>query len=225
MPVEISTGIFFVDRRATRFYADSTSITGDTMKPLQALGCILALCSAVFFSSNAAAVELAGVKLDDSVRVANQDLRLNGAGIRSKLIFKVYVLGLYLPEKKTSTAEVLAATGARRVSIVMLREVASDEFAKAFSTGIEQNTDAAERATLAPSMAKFNAMFASVAQLKEGDSLQVDWIPATGMTVQLNGKRILEPLADAAFYNAVLRIWLGNKPVDDKLKRQLLAEQ
>lgn len=195
------------------------------MKPLQALGCILALCSAVFFSSNAAAVELAGVKLDDSVRVANQDLRLNGAGIRSKLIFKVYVLGLYLPEKKTSTAEVLASAGARRVSIVMLREVASDEFAKAFSTGIEQNTDAVERATLAPSMAKFNAMFASVAQLKEGDTLQVDWMPVSGMTVQLNGKRILEPLADAPFYNAVLRIWLGNKPVDDKLKRQLLAEQ
>lgn len=195
------------------------------MKPLQAIGCILAVCSAVFFSSNAAAVELAGVKLDDSVRVANQDLRLNGAGIRSKLIFKVYVVGLYLPEKKTSTAEVLATAGARRVSIVMLREVASDEFAKAFSTGIEQNTDAAERATLAPSMAKFNAMFASVAQLKEGDALQVDWVPATGMTVQLNGKRILEPLADAPFYNAVLRIWLGNKPVDDKLKRQLLAEQ
>lgn len=195
------------------------------MKPLQAIGCILALCSAVFFSGNAAAVELAGVKLDDSVRVANQDLRLNGAGIRSKLIFKVYVVGLYLPEKKTSTAEVLATTGVRRVSIVMLRDVASDEFAKAFSTGIEQNTDAAERATLAPSMAKFNAMFASVAQLKEGDALQVDWVPATGMTVQLNGKRIFEPLADAPFYNAVLRIWLGNKPVDDKLKRQLLAEQ
>jgi len=195
------------------------------MKPFPAIVSILALCSAVFFSSNAAAVELAGVKLEDNVRVANQDLRLNGAGIRSKLIFKVYVVGLYLPEKKTSTAEVLAATGARRVSIVMLREVASDEFAKAFSTGIEQNTDAAERATLAPSTAKFNAMFASVAQLKEGDVLQVDWVPASGMTVQLNGKRILESLADAPFYNAVLRIWLGSKPVDDKLKRQLLAEQ
>lgn len=194
------------------------------MKPFRAMGCILALSSAVFFASNATAVEVAGVRLDDSVRLANQDLRLNGAGVRSKLIFKVYVVGLYLPEKKTSTSDVLAATGARRVSIVMLRDVASDEFAKAFATGIEQNTDAAERATLAPSMAKFNAMFASVSQLKEGDALQVDWLPAAGMTVQLNGKRILEPLADAPFYNAVLRIWLGNKPVDDKLKRQLLAE-
>nr|WP_041297147.1 chalcone isomerase family protein [Janthinobacterium sp. Marseille] len=195
------------------------------MKPFQALGGILAICSALFFSPHAAALELAGVKLDDSVRVANQDLRLNGAGIRSKLIFKVYVVALYLPEKKNTTAEVLAAPGARRVSIVMLRDVASDEFAKAFSTGIEQNTEATERAVLAAPIAKFNAMFASVEKLKEGDALQVDWSPGTGMTVQLNGKRLLEPVADAAFYNAVLRIWLGNKPVDDKLKRQLLSEQ
>lgn len=195
------------------------------MKPFQALGSVLAICSALFFSHHAAAVELAGVKLDDSVRVANQDLRLNGAGIRSKLIFKVYVVALYLPEKKTTTAEVLAAPGARRVSIAMLRDVASDEFAKAFSSGIEQNTEAAERAALAPSMAKFNAMFASVPQLKEGDALQVDWLPGAGMAVQLNGKRLLEPVADLAFYNAVLRIWLGSKPVDDKLKRQLLSEQ
>ncbi|MNR78073.1 Chalcone-flavanone isomerase [compost metagenome] len=194
------------------------------MKPLQASGWFLAICSALLFSANAVALELAGVKLDDGVRVANQELRLNGAGIRSKLIFKVYVVGLYLPEKKTTAAEVLAAPGARRVHIVMLRDVASDEFAKAFTTGIEQNTEAAERAALAAPMAKFNAMFSSVAQLKEGDVLQVDWLPASGMAVQLNGKRLLEPLADAAFYNAVLRIWLGAKPVDDKLKRQLLGE-
>lgn len=194
------------------------------MKPFQAIGGMLAICSALFFSQTAMAVELAGVKLDDSIRLANQELRLNGAGIRYKLLFKVYVVGLYLPERKNTAAEVLAAPGARRLNIVMLRDVASDDFAKAFAGGIEENTEASERATLGPSMAKFNAMFASVAQLKAGDALQVDWLPASGMTVQLNGKRILEPLQDAAFYNAVLRIWLGTKPVDDKLKRQLLSD-
>ncbi len=74
-------------------------------------------------------------------------------------------------------------------------------------------------------MVKFNAMFASVAELKQGDVLNLDWLPGSGMVVLLNGKKILEPIADQAFYNAVLRIWLGAKPVDDKLKRQLLAEQ
>jgi hypothetical protein len=135
------------------------------------------------------------------------------------------VIGLYLTDKKISAADVLAAPGARRVTLVMLRDVGSEEFGKAFASGIEQNTDAAERAALAASMAKFNAMFASVSELKQGDVLNVDWIPGSGMVVLLNGKKILEPIADPAFYNAVLRIWLGAKPIDDKLKRQLLAEQ
>ncbi|WP_076593467.1 chalcone isomerase family protein [Herminiimonas arsenitoxidans] len=195
------------------------------MKPFKAIGGMLAVCCALFFAHTATAVELAGVKLDDSVKVANQDLRLNGAGIRIKVIFKVYVAGLYLADKKTTTADVLAAPGARRVHIVMLRDVGSEEFGKAFTSGIDQNTDANERAALSAPMAKFNAMFSSVSQLKEGDVLNVDWLPGSGMTVQLNGKRILEPINDAAFYNAVLRIWLGAKPVDDKLKRQLLGEQ
>lgn len=194
------------------------------MKTLKVCAGMLALCS-VLFSLNAGAVELAGVKLDDSARVGNQDLKLNGAGIRSKLMFKVYAIALYLPEKKVAVAEVLAASGARRVSITMLRDVASDEFGKAFTTGIENNTDSAERAALAGPMAKFSAMFAATPKLKRGDVLHLDWLPANGMEVFLNGKRILEPIADPAFYNAVLSIWLGTKPVDEQLKRRLLGQQ
>lgn len=195
------------------------------MKPFKAIGGMLAVCCALFFSHAATAVELAGVKLDDSIKLGNENLRLNGAGIRYKMVFKVYVIGLYLTDKKISAADVLAAPGARRVTLAMLRDVGSEEFGKAFASGIEQNTDVAERALLAAPMAKFNAMFASVAELKQGDVLNVDWIPSSGMVVLLNGKKILEPIADPAFYNAVLRIWLGAKPIDDKLKRQLLAEQ
>lgn len=216
---------FFIDRYPTSFYAGSRTINGDTMKLFKAIFGILAVCCTLFFAHAATAVELAGVKLEDSIKLGNENLRLNGAGIRYKVVFKIYVIGLYLTDKKTSAADVLAAPGARRVTLVMLRDVGSEEFGKAFISGIEQNTDATERAALAAPMTKFNAMFASVSELKQGDVLNVDWIPGSGMVVLLNGKRILEPIADTAFYNAVLRIWLGTKPIDDKLKRQLLAEQ
>lgn len=195
------------------------------MQPLKAIASMLAICSALFFVHTAMAVELAGVKLDDSARVANQDLKLNGAGIRYKFVFKVYVVGLYLPEKKVVVADVLAVPGARRVSITMLRDVGSEEFGKAFFSGIEHNTDNAERAALAVPMAKFSAMFATTSELRQGDVLHLDWVPGSGMAVLLNGRKVLEPITDAAFYNAILRIWLGSKPVDDKLKRQLLGEQ
>ncbi|MFC7299070.1 chalcone isomerase family protein [Herminiimonas aquatilis] len=194
------------------------------MQTFKAIGCILAVSCALSFAHAASAVELAGIKLDDSVRLVDQNLRLNGAGIRHKVVFKVYVIGLYLTDKKTTVSDVLAAAGARRVTLVMLRDVGSEEFGKAFAVGIEQNTDAAERVTLSAPMARFNAMFTSIAELKQGDVLNLDWVPGSGMVVILNGKKILEPMNDAAFYNAVLRIWLGSKPVDDKLKRQLLSE-
>lgn len=225
MPVDFSTGIFFVDRQCINFYAGFSILLGDVMKPLKACASMLVLCSALFSVNIAVAVELAGVKLDDNVKVGNQDLKLNGAGLRTKVVFKVYAIGLYLPEKKTAVDSVLASPGARRVSITMLRDVGSEEFGKAFTTGIENNADSAERAALAAPMAKFSAMFAATPELKRGDVLYLDWLPGTGMEVLLNGRKISETIVDAAFYNAVLRIWLGVKPVDEQLKRQLLGQQ
>ena len=85
----------------------------------------LPVVSACLFSLGqpAYAAEVSGVRLDDQVVVGNQTLLLNGAGTRYKLVFKVYVSGLYLAAKKSSAAEVFAAAGPKRVSIAMLRDV------------------------------------------------------------------------------------------------------
>ena len=56
----------------------------------------------------AATAEVAGVKLDDKMQVESRELVLNGAGLRKRVIFNVYVIGLYLPEKKNDPAAVLA---------------------------------------------------------------------------------------------------------------------
>lgn len=171
------------------------------------------------------AADVAGVKFDDTVTVNGATLKLNGAGLRTKVIFKVYALGLYLPEKKSTVAEILAAEGPRRVKIVVLRELTSEEFGKAFMAGLNDNTDAAERAKLVPQTKQFGEMFAMFPALKKGDVLTVDWIPGTGSQVMLNGKNVGGVLPDVAFYNAILRIWLGDKPVDSSLKPQLLGEK
>ncbi|WP_423790315.1 chalcone isomerase family protein [Listeria monocytogenes] len=54
--------------------------------------------------------------------------------------------------------------------------------------------------------------------------MNVDWIPDTGTVMTFNGKPIGEPMKDIAFYNAVLKIWLGDKPVDGSLKPALLGK-
>jgi hypothetical protein len=170
-----------------------------------------------------AAVDVAGVKFDDSVTVAGKELKLNGAGLRTKLIFKVYAAGLYLPEKKSAVADILAQQGPRRVQLVMMRELTSDEFGKAFMEGLNANTDKTERTKILPQTMKFGEMFAQIPGLKKGDVLTVDFIPGEGTLCQLNGKKIGDVTPDVAFYNAILKIWIGEQPVDSSLKPALLG--
>ena len=191
---------------------------------------IFALCLAVsalsmHYLASANAAEIAGVKFDDTARVADQELKLNGAGVRYKAIFKVYVAGLYIPEKKITAKDVLASPGSRRIHIVMLRGVSSEEFGQAFLAGIHKNIDKAEKTKIVGQLLRFGEIFASVPELKKGDVLTTDWVPGTGTVMQVNGKRIADPIPDIAFYNALLKIWLGDKPVDPKLKQVMLGDK
>lgn len=173
----------------------------------------------------AAVTEVAGIKFEDTARVANQELKLNGAGVRYKAIFKVYAVGIYLSDKKTTVPDFLAATGPRRIQIVMLRDVTNEEFGSGFMGGVQKNTDRAEKGKMINQLIKLGELFSTVPELKKGDMLTTDWVPGVGTVFQLNNKKIAEPLPDIAFYNAILRIWLGEKPIDAKLKRLLLSEK
>ena len=173
----------------------------------------------------AAAVDVNGYKFDDTTSVAGKELKLNGAGMRTKVIIKVYAAGLYLADKKTTMAEIAAMEGPRRVKLIMARDISSDSFGDAFMEGLKENTSVAERSTLAPQVNKFGQMFASVPSLKKGDVMQIDWIPGVGTQCELNGKKVGETVPDVAFYNALLRIWLGEHPADRTLKPALLGSK
>src|SRR5260370_40446931 len=104
---------------------------------------LLMLCAQL-----ALAAEIEGVEVDERVRIGSADLQLNGAGIRTRLIFKVYVGALYLPEKKSSATEVLALGGAKRVSMTLLRDLTARQLTDALEEGIRVNNSEAELAAL-----------------------------------------------------------------------------
>jgi hypothetical protein len=172
----------------------------------------------------APAAEVAGVKLDDTVKVGGKELKLNGAGVRTRIVVKVYVLGLYLTEKKDTTAGVLDAPGPRRFTLTMMREVTGDDLGQAFMAGITANTDKAERSKFVNQLAQFGDAFVNIPLAKKGDTVTVDWVPDTGTVMYFNGKQQGEPMKDIAFYNAILKIWLGEKAVDSSLKPALLGK-
>jgi len=182
-----------------------------------------AFVATIFAAAPVTATEVAGIKFDDTAKVNGQDLKLNGAGIRYKFIIKVYAAGLYLADKKTAVPDILAVPGAKRVTLVMLRDVDSDTFGQAFMDGIRKNSDIQERSKIINQMLTFGHLFASIPELKKGDVLTTDWIPGQGTICQLNGKKISEFIPDVVFYNALLKIWLGQSPADSKLKTALMG--
>ncbi|MEO7496948.1 MAG: chalcone isomerase family protein [Massilia sp.] len=185
------------------------------------LGGLLLACA---FGQTAVAAEVAGIKFADTATVAGRELKLNGAGLRTKLFFKVYAAGLYLPEKKSAVPDVLSQEGPRRVTLVMMRDLTSEEFGKAFMDGLNSNVDDAEKNRYLQQISKFGAMFGTLSGLKKGDVLHLDFLPGSGTQTELNGKKIGDVVPDVGFYNAILRIWLGEHPVDSSLKPALLGQ-
>lgn len=183
------------------------------------------LLASAFAQPAFAAVEAGGVKFADTASVGGQELKLNGAGVRTKIVFKVYALGFYLQEPKTTVPEVLNAAGPRRIQIVTLRDLTSDEFGQAFMSGLSANTTMDERTRFLPQTKVFGEMFGAIPGLKKGDVLVVDWLPGVGTQCTLNGKKIGEVVQDVGFYNAIMKIWIGDKPVDSSLKPKLLGSE
>lgn len=168
-----------------------------------------------------AAREIAGVSIPETVAGPDGvELKLNGAGIRSKLFFKIYIAQLYL-EKTTSDGEaVLADGGRKRMAMHFLYdEVTKEKLVAAWNDGFTANLDHEQLTALAGKIEKFNAMFDSV---RKSETIELDYVPGNGMSVKVAGqeKGVVE---GDDFASAVFAIWLGEKPVTNDLKKQLLG--
>ena len=186
---------------------------------------MLALYSAVALTG-ASAAEVGGVKLEDKLRLtpSGPELVLNGAGIRTRVFFKVYVGALYLPEKKPAAGEVLALAGPKRVAMNMLRDLTAQQLSEALAEGISNNSSAAEQVSLKPRVDELVAIMISLGEAKKGDAIALDFVPESGTRVVVNGQPRGKPITGEDFYRALLRIWLGDKPVDDDLKKGMLGQ-
>ena len=188
----------------------------------------LALAAALTAAGAAfAETTVSGIKFEDTADVKGAKVQLNGAGVRYKAVFKVYTAGLYLTRKAGTPEEALAAPGAKRVSITMLRDIDSSELGKLFSRGIEDNMDKAAFSKLIPGVVRMSQVFTDCKKLNTGDSFFVDWIPGTGTVITVNTPKCpqnIEPFKEPEFFNALLRIWLGPNPADWKLKDAMLGK-
>ena len=184
------------------------------------------LAAGVAVAAHATAVEISGVKVADKVVLTKggPELVLNGAGMRRKLMsVDVYVGALYLSAARRTAREVLADTGPKRVLMhVVIDELTAKELIASLNNAIAANLIPAEIALIEKRLSDLNRMMNSIGALKRGGVVNIDFLPGTGTRITVDGiERITIPGDD--FFRALLRIWIGAKPVDGRLRNALLG--
>lgn len=185
-----------------------------------ALSLVLAACLAAA-PALAADMEVAGVRVPAQLSEGGQALVLNGAGLRTKFVVKVYVAALYAGAKSQDAAALVNSNEPRRMRLQLLRDVDSKSLDAALQEGLRDNTGKQELAALQPSAARLSALMAEIGSAREGDVIDLDF-DARGVTISDNGRQ-RGRIDDPAFGRALLRVWLGDNPAQSSLKKALLG--
>jgi hypothetical protein len=164
-----------------------------------------------------AARELKGVTSPDTLSVAGKDLKLNGMGLRTKAIFKVYVGSLYLETPSKDAAAIIASEQVKRIEMKFLRDVGRGKMIDAFQESFGRNPDKAKLE------ARLKTITDAIPDLKEGDKLTLTYVPGKGTTVTTAEGKDAATVEGKDFGDALIGVWLGKEPVSDDLKDGLLG--
>ena len=187
-------------------------------------GIRLAGAAAALLLNAAAAAEIEGVKLQERIQIGadGPELVLNGAGVRVRVIFKVYVAALYLPARLDDGEAILRDDRPRRLLLHMLRDLSAEQLNSSTNDALRETLTAEERLPLEARLKQFNAIFEILREVKEGMQIAMDYLPQLGTVVRVNGEE-KGRIPGADFNQALLRIWIGDRPRDPELKKALLG--
>lgn len=185
--------------------------------------CLLSLFLLATLAFNPAwSANVAGVDLPDTLSTGSQTLTLNGAGVRSRFVFDIYVAALYTTARSADPAAIIAGPQPRAVQLVLLRDVEADTLLSGLKSGMRDNHTDAELAALAPSIQALEDTMKKIGNGGKGDTILIS-IADSGVTIRLRDSE-LGRIPDARLGAALLRIWLGDKPAQNDLKRALLGQ-
>ncbi|MBU3725282.1 MAG: hypothetical protein FGM18_07210 [Burkholderiaceae bacterium] len=193
--------------RRTFALSGALLMAGGFLSPLTALG-----------------AELESVRMADTIKLGSQELVLNGMGLRTRFGLRVYVAGLYVGKKSGAVADLLTQSGPKRIAIAMRRNVDADTFLDALKDGIAANHNPQQLSALKDRIGKLSELILSIKEAKQGDLLDIDFIPDAGTQFMINNKPVGAPIPGEDFFQALLRIWIGEKPVQDGLKAGLIGK-
>lgn len=170
--------------------------------------------------------ELAGVKLDEVVTlsIGGTQLKLKGSAVRMRAQHAIYVGGLYVDDNQldvSSSDALFDGEGAKRFVInCRTKHISAEKMVEAIEQGVAINHSQQDMQLLKPELEKFKRIWRI--GIKEGDEVWFDYVPNRGTIISINGEQQAE-IAGEQFYAALLKIWLGDHPVNSRMKQALLG--
>jgi hypothetical protein len=182
------------------------------MKKLLSLTAVLVLACA----SAALAADIGGVAVPDTVTVDGKALKLNGAGVRKKMIVKVYVAALYVETPSKDAAALISSSQIKSMRLHMLRNVEGAKVSGAIADGFALNSKAA----LPKLQPRLDQLAKMIPDMKDGEEIDMTWVPDKGTQVAVRGTSV-GTIEGRDFADALFSVWLGPSPVQDDLKASL----
>jgi hypothetical protein len=181
---------------------------------------LLLLVAALAVAMPAAALEIHGVSLADKASVGGHELVLNGAGTRTKVVFKVYIGSLYLPQPAKDAAGVLAQAP-RRIRMDLLRNLSAEQLSDALLEGLKDNNSDAELAAVSSETKQMVMAMKGFGDVRKGSVVTLDFVD--GATRIALDDKLRATIPGEAFNKALTRVWLGDRPVQADLKKAMLG--
>ena len=180
----------------------------------------LVLSSLLMMSSSVmASTEISGVTVPASISPQGEELTFNGAGIRSKFFIDLYVGSLFTTAQMQDGAAVINSTGPVAIRLnITSNVITSEKMIAAMNEGFELATQGKAN-KLDMKIKDFISTFAE--PIAKGDQFTLLSVPGEGLISYKNGE-FLSITAGEEFRKTVLSIWLGDKPTDKGLKKDML---
>jgi Chalcone isomerase-like len=164
-----------------------------------------------------------GVEFAGELVVGAARLIRNGVGTRYRFVVRVYAAALYTPDPVRSASEALDLRQARVLRVVMLRDVEGADLGRLLTQGMRANASREEMGRALPGILRLGELFAEKKRLLKGESFMIEWLPLSGTRILINDRPTGLTVAEPAFFGALLKIWIGPSPADERLKQALLA--
>ena len=172
----------------------------------------------LLLASSLWSLKIGGKMLPDTMKLGDNVLVLNGAGLRKKLIIKVYAGALYLPQPTDNAAQVINSDIPMAVKMHFIyKSVDPAKLIEAWNTGFAKS----DISNLKEQITQFNAMFS--ADAKKDDVYDITYLPDTGSSLYINGK-LIGTVPGFEFKKALFSIWFGNETELPKLRDRMLGK-